>query len=74
MGVIAKLAGKATQRGLRLTRKGDIQLGDESPTERAIQDEIDTAKVAKGSRKPSVTQGKSSVAKHVVNKTMRLLG
>lgn len=65
MGVIAKLAGKATQRGLRLTRKGDIQLGDESPTERAIQDEIDTAKVAKGSRKPSVTQGKASVSNFI---------
>jgi|5B_taG_2_1085324.scaffolds.fasta_scaffold03004_8 hypothetical protein len=65
MGVFSKLAGKATQRGLRFKRKGDIKLGDESPTERAIQDEIDTAKVAKGSRKPSVTQGKSSVANFI---------
>jgi len=60
MGVIAKLAGKATQRGLRFKRKGDIKLGDESPTERAIQEELNAAKVAKGSREPSVTVGKKS--------------
>ena len=56
---------RATQRGVRFAKDKAIRLGDESPTERAIQDEIDTAKVAKGSRKPSVTQGKASVSNFI---------
>lgn len=56
---------RATQRGVRFAKDKAVKLGDESPTERAIQDEIDTAKVAKGSRKPSVTQGKASVSNFI---------
>ena len=56
---------RATQRGVRFAKDKAIKLGDESPTERAIQDEIDTAKVAKGSLKPSVTQGKASVSNFI---------
>jgi len=56
---------KATQRGVRFAKDQAIKLGDEIPTERAIQNEIDTAKVAKGSLKPSVTQGKASVSNFI---------
>lgn len=55
----------ATQKGVKFSKNKDIKLGEESRTERAIQDELDTAKVAKGSRKPSVTQGKSSVSNFI---------
>jgi hypothetical protein len=66
--VVRKVLGKkkkavrrpATQKGVQFKRDGDMKLGEESRTERAIQDELDASRIAKGSRKPSVTVGKKS--------------
>jgi len=66
--VVRKVLGKkkkavrrpATQKSVQFKRDGDIKLGEESRTERAIQDELDASRIAKGSRKPSVTVGKKS--------------
>ena len=56
----------ATQKGVKFKRDGDMKLGEESRTERAIQDELDASRIAKGSRKPSVTVGKKSEQGSVV--------
>ena len=45
---------------MQFKRDGDIKLGEESRTERAIQDELDSSINYEGSRKPSVTVGKKS--------------
>ena len=56
----AKASEKATQKGVRFSKKKDIKDGMPSREEARIDAELRTARVAKGSRKPSVTVGKKS--------------
>ena len=56
----AKASKKATQKGVRFSKKKDIKDGMPSREEARIDAELRTARVAKGSRKPSVTVGKKS--------------
>lgn len=55
-----KRPSKATQKGVRFSKGKDIKDGMPSREEARIDAELRTARVAKGSRKPSVTVGKKS--------------
>lgn len=56
----------ATQKGLRFSKRYEVEDGRPSRTEMQIDAELRTADVARGSRKPSVTVGSKSEAGGVV--------